>query len=1241
MEKSTRPRRITPAEWETHKAEILELFPTLEKKDLLEHLKKKHGFCPTPNQYERQKKKWDMMKNITTEDWEYIRKAVEKRKRLKKKSQVIAHGRVIKHEQLRRGIKRIYANPGTAPEGIVVSTPLPETSASIDDSLNSAFTRVTSLLEQSEVEQCCSEGLAQCTFPRSGGGGSTEANNVLLPSEPFGQTMNTQAYSSDDLLLGGSVFNDDSAFRQSPEQEKCIVEGKRLLGKLVNETCHPDSATYADRMNQLLWNLTMGENHNYHMHQFCHGSYRQQLFQILHYIIYLWSNNLVTRDQTDDILCWILESDIFWFFEAYLALPNPEAAFVATTLLHAAVRLGELKTIRTILEKKTSKCLQQNLIANYPASVGKEAVRAGNLTVVRTLIEFGLKVPSRDWARLFLRKKEELGLEKYRQNVQFVIDQGVDLNDGTCAYLRDYVYVDPKGGISVGRKREICVRIVGDTSHQTLFDDVIESGDVEAVRICLRAGAQVNKIPVCSATPLQVAAGYGNVEVVKLLIEAGANIDAPIGIAIEDFDQSLRHPESRRYCTLLTPLQIAMQRGEAAVAEILLENGANVNGFDTTSFCDEWQRIILDYDELQHQEEFGRDQLASFKFWNDAAGEQSNECPRLNLVKTPLQEAAARGDLTLVSRLLELGANLHTNGGIGTALQIAAAGKGNLELVKRLVGAGADVNAPAYGVSGRTALQAAIQFGDGDTIHFLLESGANVDAFHCRAGGRTALQAAVERNDIILANYLIMLDANVNAKASDIGGRPCLQAASSIGSLEMVKLLLKNGGKPNATYSEVAGGIAALQAAVEGKHLGVACELLNHGANLHERHADYGREYYYFPLWASVATRQEEMTQMLLDRGADPDFDSHKTPLLSLAIDMDDTKTAELLIEYGADVKQRDDYSNTPLEYAAANNSLSLCRLLVAKGAKVEGNRGTSALHAAITEHNVEIVRFLLSQGVSPNWEKKPKCRKFRSSIARACVSSDSKSEDKAVIQHKEAILEMLLSHGVHVDPEEYFGYQVCNLSLKMIQRLIKAGLNTNAVESMEETMLCYASRKGMFDVVQLLLTAGADPNIRGNGYTALQGAVKGQHLSVIQLLLSNGADVNKSRSYEPLKQAFRRMYGLESSNDAEINPSRTSQQATTALHQAIAIGSKSLVVLLLEAGAEVDVKGTEEGTSSALSMAAMNGRLDIARLLVKKDKELNTLHIRCRNAAEEARACDFPALATELQRWGGGNILI
>mmetsp|Transcript_105152 Transcript_105152/g.206253 ORF Transcript_105152/g.206253 Transcript_105152/m.206253 type:complete len:84 (+) Transcript_105152:2647-2898(+) len=55
-----------------------------------------------------------------------------------------------------------------------------------------------------------------------------------------------------------------------------------------------------------------------------------------------------------------------------------------------------------------------------------------------------------------------------------------------------------------------------------------------------------------------------------------------------------------------------------------------------------------------------------------------------------------------------------------------------------------------------------------------------------------------------------------------------------------------------------------------------------------------------------------------------------------------------------------------------------------------------------------------------------------------------------------------------------------------------------------------FASQKNHEDLVQVLLDAGADVNVKGEeGWTALITATSFGHSAIVQLLLEAGADVN------------------------------------------------------------------------------------------------------------------------------------
>jgi ankyrin repeat protein len=139
-------------------------------------------------------------------------------------------------------------------------------------------------------------------------------------------------------------------------------------------------------------------------------------------------------------------------------------------------------------------------------------------------------------------------------------------------------------------------------------------------------------------------------------------------------------------------------------------------------------------------------------------------------------------------------------------------------------------------------------------------------------------------------------------------------------------------------------------------------------------------------------------------------------------------------------------------------------------------------------------------------------------------------------------------------------------------------------------TPLMYAALYGNADSVQLLLEAGADPNIRNDaGATALLWAVDDRDKT--RLLLQAGADAN-ARSNDgrtPLLSATSRVGSAEVVKlllDHGANPSATAHSyrgSTTPLRQAADVGDAVVLKMLLDRGTKV------KGTALFALIAALN----------------------------------------------------
>lgn len=227
-------------------------------------------------------------------------------------------------------------------------------------------------------------------------------------------------------------------------------------------------------------------------------------------------------------------------------------------------------------------------------------------------------------------------------------------------------------------------------------------GDVEAARLLLAAGANVNQTTEYGWTPLLAATQNRHYRLGALLLEHGADPRiankggwTPLYIAtdnrnIESGDYPVRRPDMDHLDYI----------------RLLLDAGADVNARMRSST--ETRTVFT------HQ-------------WLYEEG------------ATPFLRAAQSGDLALLRLLLEHGADPSLNADDGTTPLMAAAGIGwvegvtyewseqeSFETVRFLLELGADVN--AHGPDGRTALMGAAHKGRNDVVQLLVDHGADLAA---------------------------------------------------------------------------------------------------------------------------------------------------------------------------------------------------------------------------------------------------------------------------------------------------------------------------------------------------------------------------------------------------------------------------------------------------------------------------------------------------------------------------------
>jgi ankyrin repeat protein len=177
------------------------------------------------------------------------------------------------------------------------------------------------------------------------------------------------------------------------------------------------------------------------------------------------------------------------------------------------------------------------------------------------------------------------------------------------------------------------------------------------------------------------------------------------------------------------------------------------------------------------------------------------------------------------------------------------------------------------------------------------------------------------------------------------------------------------------------------------------------------------------------------------------------------------------------------------------------------------------------------------------------------------------------------------------------------NGSAPMIDLLLTAGADPNApVLSHGETALMMAARTGKLDAVNLLIARGAKLNATESlrGTNAMMWAAEQGHASVVELLIKSGADVRTPSSViRPIRRN-----GLGFARPGPDGPTGDPMGGLTPLLFATRQGSLATVRVLVAAGADVNHASIDR--SSPLLVAVQNGHYEIGAFLIDHGAKVN-----------------------------------
>lgn len=201
------------------------------------------------------------------------------------------------------------------------------------------------------------------------------------------------------------------------------------------------------------------------------------------------------------------------------------------------------------------------------------AVAGGYLEIAKVLLSRGAAVDARQENEYGGTALLVAAAERNRSMVDLLIAAGADVNaagrSGITPLMEAVMAKDMEmAELLLSKGANMHAMALDEYSKFNVLTLAAQEGSVDAVKLLLKYGADVNGLPEAYGMPLVTAADAGHVEVVRLLLEKGADPNARADLTVGQ-----GHTNGRK---TITALEAASSGGRADVVQLLLDRGADM-----------------------------------------------------------------------------------------------------------------------------------------------------------------------------------------------------------------------------------------------------------------------------------------------------------------------------------------------------------------------------------------------------------------------------------------------------------------------------------------------------------------------------------------------------------------------------------------------------------------------------------------------------------------------------------------